>query len=138
MMKGYWQDPVKTEETIKNGYLHTGDLARMDEDGFFYLVGRAGDMYISGGENVYPAEVEKILKSYPEIEDVTVIGMSDETWGETGHAFVIVSPGVSLTQADIIGMCQGKLAKYKWPKKVTFKSQFPRTSLGKVRKGALS
>ncbi|MBW2655403.1 MAG: AMP-binding protein, partial [Deltaproteobacteria bacterium] len=138
MMKEYWQDPVKTEETIKNGYLYTGDLARMDEDGFFYLVGRAGDMYISGGENVYPVEVEKILKLHPEIEDVAVIGMTDETWGETGHAFVIVSPGASLTQADVIGMCQGKLAKYKWPKKVTFKSQFPRTSLGKVRKGALS
>ena len=138
MMKEYWQDPVKTEETIKNGYLYTGDLARMDEDGFFYLVGRAGDMYISGGENVYPVEVEKILKLHPEIEDVAVIGMTDETWGETGHAFVIVSPGASLTQADVIGMCQEKLAKYKWPKKVTFKSQFPRTSLGKVRKGALS
>ncbi|MCP3872566.1 MAG: long-chain fatty acid--CoA ligase [Desulfobacteraceae bacterium] len=138
MMKEYWQDPVKTEETIKNGYLHTGDLARMDEDGFFYLVGRAGDMYISGGENVYPAEVEKILKLHPGIEDVAVKGMADDTWGETGHAFVIPSPGVSLTQNDVIAMCHGKLAKYKWPKKVIFKSQFPRTSLGKVRKGELS
>jgi len=138
MMKEYWQDPVKTEETIKNGYLHTGDLARMDEDGFFYLVGRAGDMYISGGENVYPAEVEKILKLHPGIEDVAVKGMIDQIWGETGHAFVIPSPGVSLTQKDVINMCHGKLAKYKWPKKVTFKSEFPRTSLGKVRKGGLS
>jgi len=137
MMKEYWQDPVKTEETIKNGYLHTGDLARMDEDGFFYLVGRAGDMYISGGENVYPAEVEKILKLHPDIEDVAVVGMPDETWGETGHAFVIPSPGVSLAKADVIAMCQGKLAKYKWPKKVSFKSEFPRTSLGKVKKGEL-
>ncbi|WP_300456741.1 AMP-binding protein [Desulfobacula sp.] len=138
MMKEYWQDPVKTEETIKNGYLHTGDLARMDEDGFFYLVGRAGDMYISGGENVYPAEVEKILKLHSDIEDVAVKGMPDETWGETGHAFVILSPGASLSQEDVIALCHGKLAKYKWPKKVTFKSEFPRTSLGKIRKGALS
>ncbi|MBU8911923.1 MAG: AMP-binding protein [Desulfobacterales bacterium] len=138
MMKEYWQDPVKTEETIKNGFLHTGDLARMDEDGFFYLKGRAGDMYISGGENVYPAEVEKILKLHPDIEEAAVIGMADELWGETGHAFVIVSPGASLTRADVIAMCHNRLAKYKWPKKVTFKSQFPRTSLGKIRKRDLS
>lgn len=137
MMKEYWQDPVKTEETIKNGYLHTGDLARMDEDGFFYLVGRTGDMYISGGENVYPTEVEKILKLHPDIEDVAVKGIPDETWGEVGHAFVIPSPGVSITPAEVISMCHDKLAKYKWPQKVTFKSHFPRTSLGKVRKKAL-
>jgi fatty-acyl-CoA synthase len=138
MMKEYWQDPVKTEETIKNGYLHTGDLARMDEDGFFYLVGRAGDMYISGGENVYPAEVEKILKLHPDIEDVAVVGMDDDTWGETGHAFVIPRSGATLTEQEVVGMCHGKLAKYKWPKKVTFKEAFPRTSLGKIRKGELS
>jgi fatty-acyl-CoA synthase len=137
MMKEYWQDPVKTEETIKNGYLHTGDLARMDEDGFFYLAGRAGDMYISGGENVYPAEVEKILKLHPKIEDVAVKGTPDETWGETGHAFVIPVPGASLTRADVIAVCRGRLAKYKWPKQVTFKTEFPRTSLGKVKKADL-
>jgi fatty-acyl-CoA synthase len=138
MMKEYWQDPVKTEETIKNGYLHTGDLARMDEDGFFYLEGRAGDMYISGGENVYPAEVEKILKRHPDIEDVVVIGIDDDTWGETGHAFVETRPGVRLTEKEVIAMCDGKLAKYKWPRKVTFVTEFPRTSLGKIRKGELS
>ncbi|MCF6245728.1 MAG: AMP-binding protein [Desulfobacula sp.] len=137
MMKEYWQDPVKTEETIKNGVLHTGDLARMDEDGFFYLEGRAGDMYISGGENVYPAEVERILKLHPDIEDVAVVGIPDDIWGETGHAFVIVASGAKLNQDDVLAMCHGKLAKYKWPVKVTFKSKFPRTSLGKVRKGAL-
>jgi fatty-acyl-CoA synthase len=137
MMKEYWQDPVKTEDTIKNGYLHTGDLARMDEDGFFYLAGRAGDLYISGGENVYPAEVEKVLKLHPGIEEVAVKGMPDKTWGESGHAFVIPLPGVSLSEAEVIALCHGKLAKYKWPKKVTFRSQFPRTSLGKVQKGNL-
>ncbi len=137
MMKEYWQDPVKTEETIKNGYLHTGDLARMDEDGFFYLVGRAGDMYISGGENVYPAEVEKVLKLHPDIDDAAVVGIPDELWGESGHAFIIANEGSQLTQEDVLAMCHGKLAKYKWPKKVTFKKEFPRTSLGKVRKGEL-
>ncbi len=138
MMKEYWQDPVKTEETIKNGYLHTGDLARMDEDGFFFLVGRAGDMYISGGENVYPSEVENVLKQHPDIEEVAVVGMPDEKWGEVGHAFVILSPGTSLTEADVISLCRGKLAKYKWPRKVSFRTEFPRTSLGKIRKRALS
>ena len=137
MMKEYWQDPVKTEETIKNGYLHTGDLASMDEDGFFYLAGRAGDMYISGGENVYPAEVEKVLKGHPQIEDAAVKGVADQTWGETGHAFVILSPGANLTKDDVLALCNGKLAKYKWPGKVSFKSQFPRTSLGKVQKNRL-
>ena len=137
MMKEYWQDPVKTEETIKNGYLHTGDLARMDEDGFFYLVGRAGDMYITGGENVYPAEVEKTLKTHPEIEEVAVVGIFDEKWGETGHAFVIKKPGSSLSENEVIAICQGKLAKYKWPQKVTFKTQFSRTSLGKIKKADL-
>ncbi len=137
MMKEYWQDPVKTQETIKNGYLHTGDLARMDEDGFFYLAGRAGDMYISGGENVYPAEVEKILKQHPQIKDAAVKGEPDDQWGETGHAYVILSPKASLMQEDVVAFCKGKLAKYKWPRKVSFKSQFPRTSLGKIEKAKL-
>lgn len=138
MMKEYWQDPVKTEETIKNGFLHTGDLAWMDEDGFFYLAGRAGDMYISGGENVYPAEVEKVLKAHPEIEDVAVRGEPHETWGECGHAFVIPKAGAGLTREDVLAACDGSLAKYKWPARVTFKSDFPRTSLGKVRKAELN
>ncbi len=137
MMKEYWQDHKKTEETIKNGYLHTGDLAYMDNNGFFFLAGRAGDMYISGGENVYPAEVEKILKLHPKIEEVAVVGMPDKTWGESGHAFVITNANTSLNQEDVIAMCHDKLAKYKWPKKVTFKSEFPRTSLGKIKKGGL-
>ncbi|WP_457551088.1 class I adenylate-forming enzyme family protein [Desulfobacula sp.] len=134
MMKEYWRDPVKTNETIKNGYLHTGDLARMDEDCFFYLEGRSGDMYISGGENVYPAEVEKVLKTHPDIEEVAVVGVPDEKWGETGHAFVIKRPSSSLTERQVIGLCHDKLAKYKWPHKVSFCENFPRTSLGKIKK----
>ena len=137
MMKEYWRDPVKTEETIKNGFLHTGDLARMDEDGFYYLVGRAGDMYISGGENVYPAEVEKVIKEHPDVEDVAIVGVPDQRWGEVGHAFVIKRRNSGLTQEEVIGLCQGKLSKFKWPRKVTFKSQFPRTALGKVKKAEL-
>jgi fatty-acyl-CoA synthase len=138
MMKGYWQDPEKTEETIKSGWLHTGDLARMDEDGFYYLVDRARDMYISGGENVYPAEVERTLREHPGIEDVAVVGIPDETWGEVGHAYVILKFECSLTAEEVIIFCNGKLSRYKWPKKVTFVKEFPRTALGKVQKQLLS
>jgi len=134
MMKKYWQDPVRTQETIKDGWLHTGDLARVDEEGYFYLVDRAKDMYISGGENVYPAEVERVLRRHPAVEDVAVVGIPDDTWGEAGLAFVIKKVGFDLLAEDIIGFCKGNLARYKWPKRVTFCSSFPRTSLGKVRK----
>jgi len=138
MMKEYWQDPERTEETIKNGWLHTGDLARMDEDGYYYLVDRARDMYISGGENIYPAEVERVLREHPEIEDVAVVGIPDETWGEVGHAHIIRKSDSSLTAEEVIAFCDGKLGRYKWPKKVTFVKEFPRTSLGKVKKQLLS
>ncbi len=134
MMKEYWQDPLKTAETIRNGWLHTGDLARMDDEGYFYLVDRAKDMYISGGENVYPAEVEKVLREHPGVEDVAVIGVPDDQWGEAGQAFVIRKKEFDLKAEDLINFCKGKLARYKWPKKVSFVSSFPRTSLGKVRK----
>ncbi|MBN2123636.1 MAG: AMP-binding protein, partial [Deltaproteobacteria bacterium] len=137
MMKEYWQDPVRTEETIKSGWLHTGDLARMDEDGYYYLVDRARNMYISGGENVYPAEVERVIRRHPAIEDIAVVGVPDDTWGEVGHAFVICKEGMALSAEEVISFCNGKLAKYKRPKKVTFCREFPQTALGKVRKSAL-
>jgi fatty-acyl-CoA synthase len=137
MMKEYWKDPVNTEATIKNGWLHTEDLARMDEDGYFYLVDRSRDMYISGGENVYPAEVEKVLRLHPGIEEAAVVGVPHETWGEVGHAFVIATPGRNLQAEAVIAFCEGKLAGYKRPRYVTFCEELPRTSLGKVRKAAL-
>ena len=137
MMKEYWKDPVKTEETLRQGWLHTGDLARMDEDGYFFLVDRSKDMYISGGENVYPAEVEKVLREHPGIEDAAVTGVPHETWGEAGHAFVIAAPGQDLRADEVIAFCEGKLAGYKRPHYVTICEELPRTSLGKVRKGAL-
>ncbi len=137
MMKEYWQDSVRTEETIKNGWLHTGDLARMDKEGYFYLVDRAKDMYISGGENVYPAEVERVLKEHPGIEDIAIVGVPDKTWGEVGHAFIMLKQGSGCSYTDIISYCEGRLANYKWPKKVTFCKDMPRTSLGKVRKSRL-
>ncbi len=137
LMTSYWQDPARTLETLRNGWLHTGDLARRDEEGYFYLVDRAKDMYISGGENVYPAEVERVLREHPEIEDAAIVGVFDETWGEVGHAFVICKAGSELRAEDVISFCEGRLASYKWPKKISFCKEFPRTSLGKVRKRLL-
>ena len=137
MMKEYWRDPIRTEETIRNGRLHTGDLARMDEDRCFYLVDRAKNVYISGGENVYPAEVERVLRECNGIGDVAVIGIPDETWGEVGHAYIIKKKESDISAEDIISYCDGRLARYKWPKDVTFCEEFPCTSVGKVRKSLL-
>jgi fatty-acyl-CoA synthase len=137
MMKEYWQDPVLTEETIKNGSLYTGDLARMDDDGYFFLVDRAKDMFITGGENVYPAEVERVLSELPEIEDIAIVGIPDETWGEVGHAFVIRKPNAALHAEDIIKFCKARLAAFKCPRKITFCKTFPRTAIGKVIKSKL-
>jgi len=134
MMKEYWKDPESTEETIKSGWLHTGDLAYQDQEGYFYLVDRVKDMYISGGENVYPKEVEGVLIQHPDVEEVAVVGVPDETWGEVGHAFVVPKEGATLTSEELITFCQGKLAQFKWPKKVTFVRSLPKTSLGKVQK----
>jgi fatty-acyl-CoA synthase len=137
MMKEYWQDPVRTEETIRNGMLYTGDLARMDEDGYYFLVDRARDMYITGGENVYPAEVERILRQHPDVDDIAVAGVPDERWGEVGHAFVIASKDSNLLAEDLLSYCREHMAKFKCPRRITFCKDFPRTSLGKVRKRKL-
>ncbi len=137
MMKEYWQDPVRTEETIRNGMLYTGDLARMDEDGYYFLVDRARDMYITGGENVYPAEVERILRQHPDVKDIAVVGIPNERWGEVGHAFVIAEEESGLSDEDILSYCRKQMAKFKCPRSITFCNDFPRTSLGKVRKREL-
>lgn len=137
MMKEYWQDPVRTEETIRNGWLHTGDLALKDEEGFYYLIDRVKDMYVTGGENVYPAEVERVLREHPLVEDVAVVGVPDEKWGEVGKAFVIPAKGKTVSPEEILSFCKGRLARFKWPREVVFCKGFPRTTLGKVRKMAL-
>ena len=137
MMNGYWRDPVKTGETIRNGWLYTGDLARMDGDGYFYLMDRAKDMYISGGENVYPAEVESTLRQHPHVADAAVVGIPHNKWGEVGKAFVIPKNGGRVSAIHIIEFCRGRLAPYKWPREIAFCDDFPRTSLGKVKKGLL-
>jgi fatty-acyl-CoA synthase len=137
MMKEYWQDPVRTEETIRNGMLYTGDLARTDEEGYYFLVDRAKDMYITGGENVYPAEVERVIREHPQIEDIAVVGVPDDKWGEVGQAYVIPKKGSNFNADSLIGFCKERMAKFKCPRNVVFCEEFPRTSLGKVRKREL-
>lgn len=133
----YWRNPEATAATIENEWIHTGDMGCFDADGFLYIKDRKKDMYISGGENVYPAEVENVITGFPEVADVAVIGMPDEKWGETGMAIVIKAPGAEITDQQIMESCRGQLAAYKIPKKVVFTDELPRTPSGKPLKKAL-
>jgi len=135
VMLGYWDEPEKTAEAIDAGrWMHTGDLAVMDNAGYLNIVGRIKDMVIRGGENVYPREVEEFLYTHPAIEDVQVIGVPDEKYGEELCAWVKVRPGAELTEQDVRAFCVGKIAHYKVPRYVHFTQDFPMTVTGKVQK----
>ncbi|QSQ21186.1 long-chain fatty acid--CoA ligase [Pyxidicoccus parkwayensis] len=135
---GYWRRPEDTARTIVDGWLHTGDLASRDADGCFRIVGRSKDLIISGGENIYPSEVESVLAGHPDVAEVAVIGVPDAKWGETPRALVVVRPGTAPTAEALIAFCEGRLARYKTPKSVRFIDALPRTSPGKVDRRALS
>jgi len=137
VMKGYYRDPKATEETLKNGWLHTGDLGRRDEEGYFYIVDRKKDMIISGGENIYPAEVEAVLNSHPKVLESAVIGAKDPKWGETVLALIVPKPGETISQEEIDRYCIEKIAKYKRPRRIKFIKNLPRTSSGKILKTEL-
>jgi fatty-acyl-CoA synthase len=135
VMLGYWDEPEKTAEAIDAArWMHTGDLAVMDDDGYLNVVGRIKDMVIRGGENVYPREVEEFLYSHPAIEDIQVIGVPDEKYGEELCAWVKLRPGAELTAEDLVAYCGGKIARYKIPRYVRFTTDFPMTVTGKVQK----
>jgi len=136
IMKEYWNLPQQTAETIRDGWLHTGDIAAMDEDGFITIKDRVKDMIISGGENVYPAEIENVLLQHEQIADAAVIGQSSARWGESPLA-VVVKKKADLVEADILSHCNEKLAKFKLPKAVVFTEILPRNANGKVLKKAL-
>lgn len=131
---GYWNRPDATAETITDGWLHTGDASRMDEDGFYYIVDRTKDMYISGGENVYPAEVENILYKLTDIVETAVVGVPDDKWGEVGVAVIALKAGSNLSASDILTHCQANLATFKVPKRVEFTKALPRNATGKILK----
>ncbi len=134
---GYWRNPEATGAAIVDGWLRTGDAARRDEDGFFTLVDRFKDMYISGGENVYPAEVEAVLRGQAGVIDAAVVGEPDARWGESGAAFIVVAPGAVLTDEEVIAFCRERLAGYKLPKRLLRVDELPRTASGKIRKDLL-
>ena len=138
VMSGYWDLPEETAKAITNGgVLHTGDLGYTDEEGYFYIVDRVKDMYRSGGENVYPAEVEKILMTHPKISMAAIIGVPDERWGETGMAFIVPAPNQTITEQEILDYLKDKVARYKYPAKFKFMTELPLTGTMKVRKAEL-
>jgi fatty-acyl-CoA synthase len=134
---GYWRNPEATATAIQDDWFHTGDMARMDEDGFFYIVGRFKDMIISGGENVYAAEVEAIFREHSAVVEAALIGKSDEKWGEVGLMVVVLEKGKSATQEELRDFCEGRLARYKIPKEVVFVDALPYSAYGKVIKAEL-
>jgi fatty-acyl-CoA synthase len=135
--RGYWRQPDATAAAFHDGWLRTGDAAVRETDGMYRLVDRWKDMYISGGENVYPAEVEAVIALVPGVAEAAVVGVPSPRWGETGCAFVVAAPGAAPDEAAIHEICGQRLAAYKRPGVVRFVAGLPRTASGKVRKGDL-
>jgi len=134
---GYWNQPDVTAASFTDGWLHTGDAALVDDEGYYFIVDRWKDMYISGGENVYPAEVENVLYQNESIAEAAVIGISDVRWGQVGRAVVVVKPGCDLNQDAVVAHCAANLARYKLPHSVVFTDALPRNATGKVHKPTL-
>jgi len=137
IFKGYWKLPDATCEALKDGWFYTGDLARKDKDGFFYIVDRKKDMIISGGINVYPREIEEVIYTHPAVMDCSVIGIPDEKWGESIKAVITLKPGMQITPDEITNLCLEKLATYKKPTSVDIVEDMPRTASGKILKREL-
>lgn len=136
-MSGYWHNDKATRETIQNGWLRTGDLVRRDEEGYYYVVGRKKEMFISGGENVYPPELEQVIRRLPGVREVAVIGVPDEKWGEAGLAFIVKDRN-DLTEEDLRAHCLKNLAKFKIPRQFIFMDELPKGDSGKILKRKLA
>lgn len=137
-MMGYWGDETATRAAIRDGWIHTGDMARRDADGFFTLVERKNFMIISGGENIYPREVEDVLATHPDIAEVSVIGVKDAKFGEAVCAVVVAASGAAPSLEDIRAHCEGRIARYKFPRHLLLLPEMPRTAVGKIAKAALT
>jgi long-chain acyl-CoA synthetase len=137
VMMGYWERPEETAKAVIDGWMHTGDGGYMDEEGYVYLVDRVKDMIISGGENIYPAEVENALFGHPAVADVAVIGVPDDKWGEAVKAIVVKRPGAEANSEELIGFARERIAHYKAPRTVDFVDALPRTPTGKILKREL-
>jgi acyl-CoA synthetase (AMP-forming)/AMP-acid ligase II len=133
----YWGDPAATTESLVDGWFRTGDVGKVDDDGYLFVVDRMKDMIKSGGENVGSLEVERVIQSFPEVRDVAVVGLPDPRWGEVPAAFVILNAGELVSAEEVRSRCRAQLARFKVPRQVAFIDELPRTASGKVRKGEL-
>lgn len=137
VMLGYWQRPDETAHVLRDGWLYTGDIARVDSDGYYYIVDRKKDMVISGGYNVYPREIEDVLFTHPKVKDVAAAGIHDPKWGESIKAFIVLKDGETATSDEIIAFCRANLARYKVPSAIEFRKELPKTLVGKVLRRVL-
>jgi acyl-CoA synthetase (AMP-forming)/AMP-acid ligase II len=137
LFKGYWNRPAATAEVFKDGWYATGDMGYIDASGYLFLVDRKKDMIISGGENIYPAEVESAISAHPDVARAAVIGVPSEKWGEEVKAVVILRPGAEVSAAALIGFLRSRIAGYKLPKSVDFVAELPLTAVGKIAKQTL-
>ena len=137
VMKCYWKNEKETEDAFKKEWLLTGDMGKMDEDGYFFVVDRKKDMIVSGGFNIYPREIEDVLCEHPKVSEVAVIGIPDDYFGESVKAFIVLQNGVDVKPDDIQQFCKGKLAKYKIPKEISFREELPKSLIGKVLRRVL-
>ena len=137
VMKGYWKNPQATAETLRNGWLHTGDVGYLDERGYLFLMDRSKDMIVSGGENIYPREIEEVVIQHPAVAEVAVIGVPDPQWGEAIKAVVALVPGREATEEELIDFCREYIAGYKKPKSVDFVEELPKNNYGKIVKHSL-
>ena len=136
IVAGYWNNPDATADTIRDGWLHTGDMAKCDKDGCFSILGRSKEMFISGGENVYPAEIESVLSAHPKVKEAAVVGVPHETWGEVGRAFVVVEEDYE--EEDLRAFLGERLARYKLPRSIIVLDALPQTAIGKLDKKLLA
>ncbi len=137
VMKGYWKRPEETASTLRDGWLYTGDICTMDQDGYFYVVDRKKDMIIAGGFNIYPREIDEVLYEHPKIQEAVAVGVPDEYRGETVKAFVVLKPGEQASEEEIIKFCRERLAAYKVPRMVEFRDSLPKSMVGKVLRRVL-
>ncbi len=134
VMKGYWRNPRASAETLRHGWLHTGDVGTLDDNGYLFIMDRSKDMIISGGENIYPREVEEVLLRHPAVREVAVIGVPDPQWGEAMKAIVALAPGQSASGEELIAFCKDNIASYKKPKSIDFVDELPKNNYGKILK----
>ena len=137
IMKGYWNNPEETAGQLIDGWLHTGDIAQADEDGYLFIVDRKKDMIIAGGFNIYPREIDEVLYQHPKVAEAVSVGVPDEYRGETVKAFVVLKPGVTATDKEIVDFCKTKLTAYKVPKQVEFRESLPKSAVGKILRKVL-